>query len=107
MDEHLHSLFKTNKIDLSDNGFSERVAASLPHKTWVFSQLLLMLCIAIGLGICVYMVGVHTILGNLATLIAYVCRLQMPPLSAVATYLIGMAVAAVVPWSVLNVRLAA
>jgi len=86
-DQDLKKIFVAHKVDISDDGFSERIIRQLPERRSILPQMVMVVFIMIGLVIIFVVQGVAPILEQINSLVSSICQLQAPSPIAVLTYL--------------------
>ncbi len=85
-DQDIRKIFEAHKSDFPDNGFSEQLINRLPPRTSPLPQMVMILCVIVGLGLTVGIVGINTIFDRLIDLVTAVGNLKIPSALSVATY---------------------
>lgn len=86
-DRELRKIFTDRKAEVQDDGFTERVLGRLPERPSRFPQLVMAVCIAVGLALIFVFTGFAPVVEQLEILAASIARAEMPPLGAMAVYL--------------------
>lgn len=71
-DKLIARFFDERKIEIADNGFSERVCRQLPRRLRWFSRLWTALCSVLGLGLFYYIDGLKMLKDSLQNIIGVV-----------------------------------
>ena len=88
MDEQdLKKTFAAHKIDVPDEGFTERVIRQLPERKSILPQIVMTVFIMIGLALMFAITGITPLLEQINRLTTSISRLQVPPPSAIITYI--------------------
>jgi hypothetical protein len=103
-DKNLKTLFKSHKVDILDEGFSERVIHRLPERRSLLPQMIMIGFIMIGLIFTFAMPGFSgLIIEQIYSLIASVGHLQMPSASSIVVYFGLLALLGTIGFSVAQV----
>ena len=86
-EQDLRKIVVTHKVDVPDEGFSERVARQLPERKSLLPPILMAVFIMIGIVPAFALLGVAPLIEQINSLITSVRLLQAPSLSAVTTYI--------------------
>ena len=84
-EQDFKKIFTSNKVDIPDNGFSERIVRQLPERTNILPQIVMTIFITIGLVLTFAIQGVAPLLEQINSLITSIINLQPPsPISIIA-----------------------
>jgi hypothetical protein len=86
-DQEFKKLFSTHKVDIPDNGFSDRITGMLPDRKGRLPQIIMVAAVLLGLGLMFAILGFNTLPEQIHHLVVSVTRVQMPSLSSIITYL--------------------
>ena len=86
-EQDLKKIFAANKIDIPDNGFSERIVRQLPERTKLLPQIVMTVFITIGLVLTFAIQGLAPLLNQIDSLITSIIHLQPPSPISVITYI--------------------
>ena len=86
-DQELKKIFASHKIDIPDEGFSERIIRQLPERKSILPQMIMVIFIMIGLALVFTILGVTPLLEQINSLIASISHLQVPSPGSVFTYI--------------------
>jgi hypothetical protein len=103
-ERQIKKLFTDRKADLPDDGFTERVLRQLPERRSRFPQVVMAVCIAIGLALTVAAIGLESVLEQFEVLAASMARMETPPLGAMAVYFAVLAMAGMIGYSLTRVE---
>ena len=99
-DKDFKQLFVAHRVDIPDEGFTGRVIRRLPERKSVLPQAVMIVAVAAGLTVTFAIQGVTPILEQINSLIASVTHLQIPPASAIITYIGALGLMAMIGFSV-------
>jgi len=86
--EELKKLFGTQKTNIPDDGFSERVVRRLPERKSLLPQIIMITFIMIGLMITFAMPGFATsVVEQINSLVISISHSQIPSATSIVTYL--------------------
>jgi len=101
-DEVLRKIFAEHKVDIPDNGFSERVLRQLPERKSILPQIVMVVFILIGLALMFALNGITSLLDPITGLITSVSRLQAPAPSSVVIYLGFLSMVGIIGYAVVK-----
>lgn len=87
-DKQLYDLFKSNKTEFADNGFSERVMKRLPKKSNRLPEAIILVSLALGILLTIWLQGFRAIYEGIHNLILSLSHIQMPSIVLLNEYLI-------------------
>jgi len=87
-EKDLKEIFKAHRIDIRDEGFSERIIRKLPERRNVLPHIIMVAFIIIGLSFCFIIQGITPIIEQVNSLITSINNLQAPSPSSVITYIV-------------------
>jgi len=93
-------IFTAQRVDVPDEGFSERVMRQLPERRSVLPQMVMVVFIMIGLVITFFIQGVTPLLEQINSLITSLNNSQAPSPIAVLTYLSIIGLTGIIGYSV-------
>jgi protein-S-isoprenylcysteine O-methyltransferase Ste14 len=93
-------IFVAHRVDVSDEGFSERVIRQLPERKSIVPQAVMVVFVMIGLTLTFAIQGVTPLLEQINSLITSISHLQAPSPSAVITYICSLAIIGIIGYSV-------
>ena len=102
-DQNLKKLFEAHKVDVSDEGFSERIIRQLPERKSIFPQMVMAVFMMTGLAIIFVVQGVTPLLEQLNSLITSISHLQAPSPSSVITYIGLLSITGMIGYAVAQV----
>lgn len=103
-DRELRKIFTDRKAEVQDDGFTERVLGRLPERPSRFPQLVMAVCITIGVALIFAFVDFASMAKQFEILAASIARTEMPPPGAVAVYLGVSVVAGMIGYSLSRVE---
>ena len=86
-EQDFKKIFVTHKVDVPDQGFSERVVRQLPARKSLLPPILMAVFIMIGLVPAFVLLGIAPLLEQINSLITSIGLLQAPSLGSVITYI--------------------
>ena len=98
--DNLKKIFVTHRVDIPDEGFSERVMRQLPGRRSILPQLVMVVFVMIGLALIFFILGVTPMLEQINSLITSISNLQAPSPIAVFTYLCILGLTGIIGYSV-------
>ncbi|MDR0437762.1 MAG: DUF5056 domain-containing protein [Bacteroidales bacterium] len=103
-EQSLKKLFTSYKVDIRDDGFSERVIHRLPERRSILSQIIMSGFIMLGLILMFIMPGFAAlVLEQISSLITSINHSQMPSASSIAVYFGMLALLGTIGYSVARV----
>jgi hypothetical protein len=102
-DQDLKKIFATKKVDIPDEGFSERVVRQLPERKNLLPQIVMIMVILFGFGFVFAIQDVRFLLEQIVSLITSITQFQTPSPGAVITYLSLLIVTGTIGYSVVQV----
>ena len=93
-------IFVAHRLDVPDEGFSERVIKQLPERKSVLPQMVMAVFILIGLVITFAIQGVTPLIEQINSLIVSISHLQAPSPIAVITYLSVLGLTGIIGYSI-------
>jgi len=99
-DKDLHKFFIENKVDVQDEGFSERIFRQLPERRNILPHIIMVVFIVIGLIITFSIQGANTIIDQINNLISSVNH--SPGLFITSVVLLG--IVAIIGYSLMQVE---
>ena len=99
-DKDFRKLFSTHRVDIPDEGFSERVFKQLPERSNMLPQLVMIVFIMAGLALTMMIQGIVPLFEQIASLINSISHLQAPSHIAVFTYLGALGLIGMIGFSV-------
>ena len=83
----LRKIVAAHKVDIPDEGFSERIIRQLPERKSILPQLVMAVFVMIGLALTFAIQGDTLLLEQINSLIMSISHLQAPSPSSVISYL--------------------
>ena len=99
-DKEFRKIFVAHRVDIPDDGFSERVIRQLPERKSILPQIVMVVFTVIGLSLTFTIQGVAPILEQINSLITSVSHLQIPSPGAIITYISALALTGIIGFSV-------
>jgi len=99
-DKELKKVFVAHRVDIPDDGFSERVIRQLPERKSMLPQMVMVVFTMVGLALTFTIQGVTSILEQINSLITSVSHLQIPSPGAIITYICALALTGIIGFSV-------
>jgi len=93
-------IFVAHRVDVPDEGFSERVVRQLPKRSSMLPQIVMAVFIMLGLALTFAFQGVTPLIEQINSLITSISRLQAPSPIAVITYLGVLGLTGIIGYSV-------
>ena len=89
-----------HRVEIPDEGFSERVMGQLPERKSILPQVVMVAFVMLGLAFTFAIQGVTPLLEQINSLITSVNHLQTPSLSSMITYICFLAMTGIIGFSV-------
>ena len=102
-EQDFKKLFVTHRVDIPDEGFSERVIRHLPERKSMLPQMVMVVFIMAGLALTFAIQGVAPVLEQINSLITSVSHLQIPSPAAIVTYISALALTGIIGFSAAQV----
>ena len=99
-DTDFKKIFAAYRVDVPDEGFSERVNAQLPERKSMLPQMVMITFIVIGAAIMFAIHGVAPFLEQIDSLVTSISRLQIPSPSSITVYICSIALTGMIGFSV-------
>jgi len=99
-EQDLRKIFVAHRVDIPDEGFTERVIRQLPEHKSMLPQMVMVVFTMVGLGLTFAIQGVAPILEQINSLITSVSHLQIPSPAAIITYISALALTGIIGFSV-------
>ena len=99
-DQDLKKIFLEQKVDIPDEGFSERVIRQLPERKSLLPQVIMITCITVGIILTIALQSIVPVFEQIELLINSISRLQIPSLLSIATYISVLALLGIIGYSV-------
>ena len=101
-EQDLRKIFAKHKVDVPDEGFSERVIRQLPERRSILPQMVMAVFIMIGLALTFALQGVTPLLDQINNLVISISHQQMPSPASVTAYLGVLALLGIISYSVMR-----
>ena len=101
-EQDLKKIFVTHKVEIPDEGFSERVVRQLPERKSLLPPILMAVFIMIGLVPAFALVCVAPLLEQINSLITSIGHLQAPSLVSVVTYIGLLSLTGIIGYAVVQ-----
>ena len=99
-DQDLKKIFIAHRVDVPDDGFSERVTGRLPERKSILPQVVMVVFVMIGLALTIAIQGVTSLPEQINSLITSISHLQAPSPTSVITYISVLALTGIIGFSV-------
>jgi hypothetical protein len=99
-DNYFKKVFVAHKIDVPDDGFSERVIRKLPERNSMLPQMVMVTFVVIGLAFIFGTLDFAHFLEQINSLLISVTQLKIPSPSAIITYISALALTVLIGFSV-------
>ena len=96
----IRKVFESHRVDISDDGFSERVIRQLPERKSMLPQIVMVVFIMMGLALTFAIHGIIPLLEQINSLITSVSHLQIPSPGAIITYISALGLTGIIGFSV-------
>jgi len=87
-DKDLKKLFTSHKVEISDEGFSERVVQRLPQRTNILSQVIMITFIFIGFVLVFVLQGFAPLFEQISQLVGSIQHMEISSIAAIVGSLI-------------------
>ena len=87
-DKQLYDLFKANKAEFANNGFSKRVMRRLPKRNSLLPQIIITLCLISGMVLTFWLQGDSSLYKGIQEMIVSLSYAQVPSFTAINDYII-------------------
>jgi len=102
-EQDFRKIFVTQRVDIPNEGFSERVIRQLPERKSVLPQMVMTGSIMIGLVLTFAIQGVTPLLEQINSLITSISLMQAPSPIAIVTYLSALGLIGIIGYAVAQV----
>jgi len=102
-EQDFKKIFVAHRVDIPDEGFTERVIRQLPERKSLLPQMVMVVFTMVGLGLTFAIQGVAPVLEQINSLIISVSHLQIPSLGAIITYIGVLGLIGIIGFSVAQV----
>ena len=99
-DQDFKKIFSAHRVDIPDDGFSERVIRQLPERKSLLPQTVMVVFVMIGLALTFAIQGVTPMLEQINSLITSISHLQIPSPGSIITYIGALALTGIIGYSV-------
>ncbi len=99
-DQDLKKIFTAHRVDVADDGFTERVIRQLPERKSILPQIVMVVFVVIGLTLTLAIQGVTPLLDQINSLMNSISHMQVPSVSSVVTYVGALALLGIIGYSV-------
>jgi len=99
-EQDFSKLFKANKIEFSDDGFSERVNRRLHRRKSILPQIVMIAFVVLGLTLVFALQVFAPVPEQIESLIVSISQFQIPSASAVITYFIILGLIGLIGYAV-------
>jgi hypothetical protein len=101
-DKDFKKLFKAHKVDIPDEGFSERVIGQLPERKSWLPQMVMIVFILLGFILVFAIQDITHLLEQITSLTTSINRLQAPSPGAIMTYISLLVMTGTVGYSIME-----
>ena len=101
--QDIRKIFETHRVDIPDEGFSERVVRQLPERKSMLPQMVMVVFTMAGLAITFTIQGVTPLLEQINSLITSISNMQMPSPISVVTYMCALGMVGMIGFAVAQV----
>jgi len=98
-EQDLKKIFAAHKVDISDEGFSERLIGLLPERKSMLPQIIIVVFLVIGLVLVFAVLGFVPVLEQIHDMVVSISRNQMPSLISIITYISVLAITGTIGYS--------
>jgi len=102
-DKSFKKIFIEHKVDVPDDGFSERVIRQLPERNNVLPQIVMVTFVITGLALMFAIYGFAHFLEQIDSLLVSVIQLQVPSPSVIVFYISALALTGLISFSIAQV----
>jgi hypothetical protein len=102
-DQDFKKIFTSHRVDIPDDGFSERVIRQLPERKSILPQVVMVVFVMMGLALTFAIQGVAPLLEQINSLITSISHLQAPSPGSVIAYICSLAMTGIIGFSVARV----
>ena len=99
-EQDLKKIFEIQRVDVPDEGFSERVIRQLPERKSMLPQMVMVFFITVGLALTFTIQGVTSHLEQINSLISSISNLQAPSPMSVVTYIGALGLMGIIGFAV-------
>jgi hypothetical protein len=99
-DQDFKKIFSAHRVDIPDEGFSERIIRQLPERKSILPQIVVVVFTIAGLTITFAIQGVTPLIEQFNSLITSVSRMQIPSPVSIITYISALALTGIIGFSV-------
>ena len=86
-DQDFKTKFLAHKIDVPDDGFSEHIIRQIPEHKSLLPQIIMIVSVTVSLVLLFVLQSFVPIIEQIHLLVTSICRMQMPSLSAIVSYM--------------------
>ena len=101
-DQDFKKIFVAHKVDIPDNGFSERVIKQLPEQKNILPQMVMAVFIVIGLMLVFVLQGFTPLLDQINNLAVSISRVQIPSPASIVGYFCVLALLGIIGYSIMQ-----
>jgi len=101
--QDIKKIFEAQRVEFSDEGFSERVVRQLPERKSMLPQLVMVVFVMTGLAFTFAIQGILPMLEQINSLVYAISHLQAPTPSAVITYFGALGLIGIIGFAVARV----
>ena len=86
-EQEFEKIFAAHKVDVPDEGFSERITRQLPERKSLLPQIIMATFIVTGFALVFAIQGFVPVIDQIYSLITSISQMQLPSPSSIITYL--------------------
>ena len=87
-DKEIREIFITHKVDVRDDGFTERIIRQLPERKGMLQQIVMATFVTIGLALTFVIQGVAPFIEQINNLVVSISQLQIPSPASIVAYMV-------------------
>ena len=99
-DQDFKKIFTAHRVDIPDEGFSERVIRQLPQRKSILPQVVMAVFVMLGVAFTFAIQGVTPLLEQINSLITSISQLQAPSPSSMIAYICVLTMIGTIGFSV-------
>ena len=99
-EQDFKKLFINHRVDVPDEGFSERVIRQLPERKSMLPQMVMVVFTMLGFALTVAIQGITPLIEQMNSLVTSVSHLQIPSPMSIITYISALALTGIIGFSV-------
>jgi len=103
-DKNFKNVFIEHKIEIPDEGFSERIIRKLPERKNILPQIIIVTFIVIWVSFTFFIQGITPIIEQIDNLITSINNLQVPSANSVIILFVLLGVTGIISYSLMQVE---